>query len=180
MTSDRGGTIVIDKDKLIIIYPRYFVQRSLIDNRGELVDIGRDESFSQEALNGVKMRPSVSELLVQHVKANGYLPVLRYRSVPYASEYMFPILDTPMSDSGWADLYINPKGQGKLFIAKEKTLAEWYEMMDELKRLLYEALAETDYHLLGLTQDKVLLNKYMKNKRDILLKYYIIQNWTLP
>jgi hypothetical protein len=180
LTSDRGGTIVIDKDKLIIIYPRYFVQRRLIDNRGELVDIGRDESFSQEALNGVKMRPAVSELLVQHVKANGYLPVLRYRSVPYASEYMFPILDTPMSDSGWADLYIDPKGQGKLFIAKEKTLAEWYEMMTELKRLLYEALAETDYHLLGLTQDKGLLNKYMKNKRDILLKYYIIQDWPLP
>jgi hypothetical protein len=180
LTSDRGGTIVIDKEKLIIIYPRYFVQRRLIDDRGELVDIGRDESFSQKALYGVKMRPSVSELLVRHVKANGYLPVLRYRSVPYASEFMFPILDTPTSDSGWADLFIDTRGKGKLFIAREKTLAEWYEMMTELRQLLYEALAQKDYHLFGLTRDKVLLNEYMDNKRKILLKYYIIQDWALP
>ena len=180
LTSDRGGTIVIDKGELIIIYPRYFVQRRLIDDRGELVDIGRDESFSQEALYGVKMRPSVSELLVQHVKANGYVPVLRYRSVPYASEFMFPILDTPMSDSGWADLYIDTSGKGKLFIARDKPLAEWFEMMDELKRLLYEALAQTDYHLLGLTQDEKLWNEYMNAKRGIMEKYYIILNWPLP
>jgi hypothetical protein len=36
LTADRGGTIVMDKGKLIIIHPRYFVQRRLIDDCGDL------------------------------------------------------------------------------------------------------------------------------------------------
>jgi hypothetical protein len=179
LTSDRGGTLVIDKGELIIIYPRYFVQRRLIDDQGDLVDIGLDENFNHDPLFAVKMRPAVSELLVRYVKANGYIPVLRYRSVPYASDFMFPILDTPMSDSGWADLFIDTRGKGKLFIAKEKTLAEWYEMMNRLRQLLYSELARKDYHLLGLTEDKAHLNHYLSQKQEILRDYYIIQDWEL-
>jgi hypothetical protein len=180
LTTERGGIIVIDKGKVIIIYPRYFVQRRLIDDRGDLVDIGLDESFNHNPMFAVKMRPSVSELLVRRVKANGYIPVLRYRSVPYASDFMFPILDTPMSDSGWAELFIDTRGKGKLFIAKEKTLAEWYEMMNRLRQLFHSELARKDYHLLGLTKDKAHLNHYLSQKQKILEDYYSIRDWVLP
>ena len=154
LTADRGGTIVLDKGELIIIYPRYFIQRRLIDDRGELVNIGSDESFNQEALTGVKMRPSVSERLVRCVEANGYIPILRYRFVPYASEFVLPLLDTPMSMNGWADLFIDPRGKGQLFVAKEKTLGEWYQMMEKLRQLLFDELTGNNYHLLGLTKKK--------------------------
>ena len=127
----------------------------------------------------MKMQPSISEGLLRLVQGKGYVPVLRYRSVPYASDFFFPILDTPMSDSGWADLYIDPRGKGRLFIAKQKTLAEWYEMMSRLRDLLFTVLARKDYHLLGLTKDKVYLHRYLAQKLDILADYYIIQDWGL-
>jgi len=176
LTTERGGAIVIDKGKLIIIYPRYFVQRRLIDDQGELVDIGLDENFSHDPMFAVKMRPSVSELLIRCVKAKDYIPVLRYRSVPYASDFMLPILDTPMSCNGWADLFIDTRGKAKLFIAKERTEAQWREMMNRLQQLLFNELARKDYHLLGLTKDKAHLSEYLVKKQGILADYYIIQD----
>ena len=180
LTADRGGTIVLDKGELIIIYPCYFIQRRLIDDRGELVNIGSDESFNQEALTGVKMRPSVSERLVRCVEANGYIPILRYRFVPYASEFVLPLLDTPMSMNGWADLFIDPRGKGQLFVAKEKTLGEWYEMMEKLRQLLFDELAGNNYHLLGLTKNAINLTRYLAQKEEILAGYFIIEDWVLP
>jgi hypothetical protein len=180
LTADRGGTIVIDKGEMVIIYPRYFVQRRLIDDEGNLVDLGLDEDFGLDPAFAVKMRPSVSAGLLRSVKAQGYLPVLRYRSVPYVSDFFFPVLDTPMSDSGWADLYIDTRGKGRLFIARQKSLAEWYEMMNRLRELLFSELARKDYHLLGLTKDRAHLNQYLARKQDILADYFIIQNWAIP
>jgi hypothetical protein len=180
LTTDRGGTIVIDNDKLIVIYPRYFVQRRLIDDNGNLVDLGIDEDLSHNTYFDVELMPSVSRLLLNRVAIRGYIPVIRYRSFPYISEYMLPILDTPMSAGGWADLFINPQGKGKLFISKEKTEAEWYEMMEKLRQLLYSELVNKNYHLLGLTKDKARLNSYFARKMDILKDYYIVQDWQLP
>jgi hypothetical protein len=180
LTSDRSGTVVIDKGQLVIIYPRYFVQRRLIDDLGNLVDLGLDEDFGLNPVFAVKMRPSVSEGLVRSAKAKGYIPVVRYRTVPYASDFLFPILDTPMSDSGWADLFIDTRGKGKLFIAKDKSLAEWYEMMNRLRELFFSELARKDYHLLGLAQDGAHLSQYMAKKQGILANYYIIQDWAFP
>jgi hypothetical protein len=179
LTTERGGTIVIDQGQVAIIYPKYFIQRRLIDDNGNLVDIGLDENFGMNSLFEVKMRPAVSKLLVSQVKASHLKPVLRYRCLPYGTDYMLPVVDTPFSDSGWADLFISPSGNAGLFIAKEKSLAEWYEMMDKLKQLLYRALAGTDYHFLGLTKNLTRLNQYLAEKQDILADYYLIQNWRL-
>jgi hypothetical protein len=179
LTTERGGTIVIDKGQVKIIYPKYFIQRRLIDDNGNLVDIGLDENFGLRSMFEVKMRPAVSDLLFRYVSAYGYIPVLRYRSFLFASEFMLPILDTPVSDSGWAELFINPSGKARLFIAKQKTLAEWYEMMKKLKQLFNRALTGTDYHFLGLTKDYTHLNQYFAEKQEILADYYVIQNWSL-
>jgi hypothetical protein len=180
LTTDRGGTIVMNKDKLIVIYPRYFVQRRLIDDDGNLVDLGIDEDLSQNTNFEVELRPSVSRLLLQRTSRRGYIPVVRYRSYPYMSDYILPILDTPMSASGWADLFIDLRGKGKLFISMEKTETEWYEMMAKLKQLLDDVLAKRNYHLLGLTKDKTLLNYYLARKMDVLKDYYLIQDWQMP
>ena len=179
LSADRGGIIVIDKGKLLITHPRYFVQKRLIDDEGNLVDVGIDENFYLGGRVEVKMQPAVLNSLVQYVTSNRYKPILRYHYTPYASDFMFPILDTPTSTSGWADLYIDTRGKAKLFITKEKTLAEWYEMMNELRQLFYDALAKKEYHFLGLTKDKVYLNQYLSAKMEILKKYYIIQDWQL-
>ena len=179
LTTERGGVIVIDKDKVIIIHPKYFVQRKLIDDQGNLVDLGMDENFSYRSTFEVNMRPSVSQLLIQRVSARGYIPVVRYRSFSYVSDFMLPILDTPMSASGWADLFIDPTGRGKLFISMEKTEAEWYEMLARLKQLFYAELARKGHHLLGLTKDRAHLNYYLSKKLEILKDYYIIQDWRL-
>jgi len=180
LTSDRGGAIVLNDKNLRIIHPTYFVQRKLMDDRGTLLDIGFDESFSPEGFLGIKMQPAVSARLVRHVEANGYTPILRYRFVPYASDFRFPILDTPMTMNGWADLFVDAKGNATLFIARENTPAEWNEMMAQLKQLLFAELAKKDYHLLGLTQDNAHLNDYLAKKRAVMARYFIIMNWVMP
>jgi hypothetical protein len=177
LTTERGGIIVNDHGKIIVIHPKYFVQRRLIDDEGNLVYMGLDEDFGNDTLFNIEVRPSVSARLIRCVEAYGYSPILRYRSFPYASDFMLPVLDTPMSMSGWADLFIDTRGKAKLFIARDKTLPEWYELMNRLKQLLYTELACVDYHLLGLTKDKTRLNDYLAKKQAILADYYLIMDW---
>ena len=179
LTTVRGGIIVIDHGKAIVIYPRYFMQRRLIDDAGNLVDLGIDENLHRGPTFVVAMQPSLSRLLMRRVSSRGYIPVVRYRSFPYTSEFMLPILDTPMSCSGWADLFVDSTGRGKLFIAREKTEAEWYEMMDKLRQLLSGELAKKDYHLLGLTKDRAHLDLYLAKKQRILEEYFTVQDWRL-
>jgi len=177
LTTERGGIIVNDHGKIVIIRPKYFVQRRIIDDQGNLIYLGLDEEFSSNALFNIEVRPSVSARLIRCVQAYGYLPILRYRSFPYASDFMLPLLDTPMSMSGWAELFIDTRGRAKLFIAKDKTLPEWYELMNRLKELLYSELARVDYHLLGLTKDQARLNSYLAKKQTILEDYYVSMDW---
>jgi hypothetical protein len=179
LTTDRGGTIVIDKEKLIIIYPHYFTQRRLIDDEGNLLNLGIDESFDHKIMFDVKMQPSLSRLLISRVSRQDFVPVVRYRSFPFVSDFMLSIIDTPMSASGWADVFVDPKGRAKLFIAKDKTEAEWYEMMDRLKELFQAELARKNNQLLGLTKDMTHLNEYFKKKHNILADYFIIQEFKL-
>jgi hypothetical protein len=178
LTTERGGIIVNDHGKITVIHPRYFVQRRLIDDEGNLVYMGLDEDFSHNTLFNIEVRPSVSARLIRCVEAYGYIPILRYRSFPYASDFMLPVLDTPMSMSGWAELFIDTRGRAKLFIALDKTLAEWYELMNRLKQLFYSELARANYHLLGLTKDKAHLSEYLAKKQAILEDYYLIMDWT--
>jgi hypothetical protein len=177
LTTDRSGTIVMDKGNVLVIYPRYFVQRRLIDDEGNLVNLGIDENFSDNLMFEVKLQPAVSRLLIKRVSSQGYRPIIRFWSFPCASDFMLSLLDTPMSDSGWADLFIDTRGKAKLFISKDKTLAEWYELMNRLKQLLHSELARVDYHLLGLTKDKAHLNEYLMKKQAILEDYYVIMDW---
>ena len=181
LTTERGGTLVLDKGEVKIIYPDYFVQRSLIDHDGNLVYLGLDENFQPSpSIQGVSMKPSVSKKLYKSVQYNEYVPIVRYRSFPYASDFMLPVLDTPMSDSGWADLFIDTRGKGKLFIAKDKTLEQWYEMMGDLRQLFFDELTKKGYHLLGLTKDPAHLHEYFTKKQAILEEFYIILDWSLP
>ena len=179
LTTVRGGTIVIDEGKAIVIYPRYYMQRRLIDDAGNLVDLGIDENLHRSPTFEVAMQPSLSRLLIQRVSSKGYIPVVRCRSCPCTLEYMLPILDTPMSCNGWADLFIDPTGRAKLFIARENTEAEWCEMMNRLRQLLSGELAKKDYHLLGLTKDRVHLGLYLAKKQRILEEYFSVQDWRL-
>jgi hypothetical protein len=180
LTTERGGTIVLDRGMIKIIYSDYFVQSRLIDDEGNLVYMGLDENFQPSSTwQGVSVQPSVSRNLYKCVSYNGYAPIVRYRSFPYASDFVLPILDTPMSDSGWADLFIDTRGKAKLFIAQEKTLKEWYEMMERLRQLFFGELAKKGYHLLGLTKDKTHLNEYLSKKQKILDDYFITIDWPL-
>lgn len=180
LTTERGGTIIVDREDIRVIYPDYFVQRRLIDDLGNLVYLGIDENFGySSAWNGVSVVPSVSKKLYRCVTYNEYIPIVRFRSFPYASDFMLPILDTPMSESGWSDLFIDTRGKARLYIAKEKTLNEWYEMMERLRQLFFGELAKKRYHLLGLTKDEMHLHEYFSKKQRILEDYFIIQDWSL-
>lgn len=180
LTTERGGTLVIDRGKIKIIYSNYYVQSRLIDDEGNLVYMGQDENFQYSSTwSGISVIPSVSKKLFKCVTYNEYTPIVRYRSFPYASNFMLPILDTPMSESGWADLFIDTRGKGKLFIAKQKTLEEWFEMMERLRQLFFGELAKKGYHLLGLTKDQNHLNEYFSKKQKILDDYFIVIDWLL-
>lgn len=180
LTTERGGTLVLEEGKLKLIYSNYFIQSRLIDDEGNLIYMGLDENFQPSATwSGISVIPSVSKKLYKTVQYEGYTPVLRYRSFPYASDFMLPILDTPMSDSGWADLFIDTRGKAKLFIAKQKTLAEWYEMMDRLRQLFFGELEKKGNHLLGLTKDQQHLNEYFFKKQRILEDYFTVLDWQL-
>ena len=180
LTTERGGTLVLEEGKLKLIYSNYFIQSRIIDDEGNLIYMGLDENFQPSATwSGISVIPSVSKRLFKTVQYEDYTPVLRYRSFPYAPEYMLPILDTPMSDSGWADLFIDTRGKAKLFIAKQKTLAEWYEMMDRLRQLFFAELGKKGNHLLGLTKDQHHLNEYFFKKQRILEDYFTVLDWQL-
>jgi len=180
LTTERGGTLVLEEGKLKLIYSNYFIQSRIIDDEGNLIYMGLDENFQPSATwSGISVIPSVSKRLFKTVQYEGYTPVLRYRSFPYASDFMLPILDTPMSDSGWADLFIDTRGKAKLFIAKQKTLAEWYEMMDRLRQLFFGELEKKGNHLLGLTKDQHHLNEYFFKKQRILEDYFTVIDWEL-
>ena len=180
LTTERGGAIVIDKGEVKIIYPDYFVQRSLIDDEGNLMYLGLDENFQPSStIQGVSVIPSVSKKLYKSVQYNEYVPIVRYRSFPYASDFLLPVLDTPMSDSDWADLFIDTRGKGRLFIAKDKTLEQWYEMMERLRQLFFEELTKKGYHLLSLTKDPTHLHEYFTKKQMILEDFFTILNWSL-
>ena len=180
LTTERGGTIIVDKGVVKVIYPDYYIQSRIIDDQGNLVYLGLDENFGYSSTwNGVSVIPSISKRLYKCVTYNEYLPVVRYRSFPYASDFMFPILDTPMSESGWADLFIDPRGKAKLYIAKERSLKEWVEMMEKLRQLFFGELAKKGYHLLGLTKDQAHLHEYLSKKLRILEDYFYIQDWSL-
>jgi hypothetical protein len=178
LSADRGGVIVNAGGKLVIIRPNYFVQRRLIDDAGNLVQIGLDEELSMGQMYSVLMRPSLSRYLVAYIKAHHYVPVVRYRSFPCASDYLQPVLDTPLSENGWADLVIDPRGRAKLFIAKDKTLEQWYEMLNRLRTLYFAEVALKDYHLLGLTKDAAQMAHYLAEKQAILADYYLIQDYS--
>lgn len=180
LTTERGGTIVMDKGEIKIINPDYFIQRSLIDDDGSLVYLGLDENFQPSStVQGVSIIPSISKKLYKCVEYNEYVPIVRYRSFPYASDFMLPILDTPMSDSGWADLFIDTRGKARLYIAKEKTLEQWSTMMERLRQLFFDELTKKGCHLLGLTKDQMHLHEYFSKKQTILEDCFIIQNWSL-
>jgi hypothetical protein len=180
LTTERGGTIIVDGEDIRVIYPNYFVQRRLIDDLGNLVYLGLDENFGYSSTwNGVSVVPSISKKLYRCVTYNEYIPMVRFRSFPYASDFMLPILDTPMSESGWSDLFVDTRGKARLYIAKEKTLNEWYEMMERLRQLFFGELAKKGYHLLGLTKDEMHLHEYLSKKQRILEDYFIIQDWSL-
>jgi hypothetical protein len=92
---------------------------------------------------------------------------------------MLPLIDTPLSDSGWAELFIDRMGRGQLYVAREKTLEEWYEMMGKLRQLFFDALANKGYHLLRLTKDRLHIQEYMMSKQRILYDYFHIVDWSL-
>ena len=180
LTTERGGTLVIDKGNIKLIYSNYFIQSRLIDDEGNLIYLGLDENFRPSSTwSETSVIPSVSKKLFKSVQYEGYTPILRYRSFPYASDFMLPILDTPMSDSGWADLFIDTRGKAKLFIAKQKTLAEWYEMMERLRQLFFGEPEKKGNHLLGLTKDQSHLNEYFSKKQFILEEYFTVMDWSL-
>jgi hypothetical protein len=179
LTTERGGTIVGGGGEVIVIYPKYFVQRRVIDDDGALVYLGLNEEHEDVTQLGIQLRPSTSALLLKCASYHGYTPIVRYRSFPYASDHLLPLLDTPISDSGWADLFIDTRGRAKLFVAKDRTLPQWCEMLEELRQLLYAELARKDYHLLGLTRDPTHLNEYMVKKQAILAMYYHTEDFVL-
>jgi hypothetical protein len=176
LTTERGGTFVKDGDKLRVIYPKYFVQRSLIDDEGNLIYLGLDEDFSHSTMFAVKMQPSVSRQLMQYTAAHSYVPIVRYRSFPYASDYMLPILDTPMSCNGWAELFIDTRGHAKLFVSREKAEEEWVEMMNALRGLFFSELSKKDCRFLRFMKDSVGLNQYLARKQEILADYFVIRD----
>jgi len=69
LTTVRGGTIVIDHGKAIVIYPRYFMQRRLIDDAGNLIDLGIDENLHRGPTFVVAMQPSLSRELMRRVSS---------------------------------------------------------------------------------------------------------------
>lgn len=177
LTTERGGIIVVSMDNPTIIHPEYFVQRSLIDDEGNMIYIGLDAS--RIMANTVEIKPFISKKLAKLRFRKGYRSneiFIRYHSFPYQSESMLPILDTPVSANLWGELAIDPQGGARLFMAKYNESNEWVKMMGKLRELFVSELNKKDNHLLGLTKDKTHLDEYLKKKEDILKNYYDIED----
>lgn len=160
----------------IVHRPAYFFQRSLIDDEGNLLYLGLDDTKAILAAMP-KLRP------VEHVSAIGKVlrrislapPIVRYCTFPFASETLLPLVDTPPTLPGWADLVISPSGRGRLFIAMDKDPFEWQQMMNLLKELLIDTLKSVEFRLLSLTKNADLQDEYLTKKESILRECFLIK-----
>ncbi|MEK7573622.1 MAG: hypothetical protein AAB531_04320 [Patescibacteria group bacterium] len=170
---ERGGIITPDG---AVHHPEFFVQRSVVDDEGNLIVLGHDEGAAME--DTLKMQPAFyKKLAKQGFRTNGPFPFLvRYRSHPVCDETMLPILDVPMSANGWSELVINPQGKARLFIARDCSDNQWAEMMSRLQQLLIDELGRKGNHLLAFTKDKDHLNDYLKRKEVILRDYFVVED----
>ena len=89
---------------------------------------------------------------------------------------MLPLIDTPVTLPGWVDdLAISPSGRGGLFAAKNSSQPEWEQMMNSVRQLFIWATRSAGFHLLGLVNDKGLLNEYLTTKESILRQCFLIE-----
>ncbi len=170
---ERGGIISPDG---AVHHPEFFLQRSIVDDEGNLIVLGHDEGAASD--DTLKMQPAFYKKLAQQgFRTNGPFPFLiRYRSHPVCDETMLPILDVPMSASNWSELVVNPQGKARLFTAKDNSDKQWVEMMGKLQQLLIDEMRKKRNHLLAFTKGKDHLNEYLKRKEAILQDYFIIED----
>ncbi len=170
---ERGGIITPDG---MVHHPDFFLQRSLIDDEGNLICLGHDEEAA--TMDTVKMQPAFYKRLAQQgFRTNGPFPFLiRYRSHPVCDETMLPILDVPMSASNWSELVVNPQGKARLFTAKDNSDKQWAEMMSRLQQLLIVEMRKKQNRLLALTKDGAHLQEYLQQKETILSDYFEIRD----
>ncbi len=173
LNSERGGIITPDGE---VHHPEFFVQRSVVDDEGNLIVLGHDEGAASD--DTLKMQPAFYKKLAQQgFRTNGPFPFLiRYRSHPVSDETMLPVLDIPMSASNWSELVISPDGKARLFTAKNNNDKQWAEMMSRLQQLLIDEMRKKRNHLLAFTKDVNHLNEYLKKKETILQDYFTIED----
>ena len=170
---ERGGIITPDGE---VYHPEFFNQRSIIDDEGNLIVLGHDEGAATE--DTLKMQPAFYKRLAQQgFRTNGPFPFLiRYRSHPVCDETMLPILDVPMSAPNWSELVINPKGEARLFTARNVGDEGWQEIMNRLRDLFIDEMRKKRNRLLAFTKDESHLNEYLSKKETILKDYFVIQD----
>jgi len=164
---ERGGIITPDG---LVHHPDYYLQESLIDDKGDMIYLGINEGSASD--DSIKIGPAQFKKLAKYRFRQ---PALRYHSFPFESETMLPILDTPISASGWADLVISPKSRSRLFVAKEQSQAEWQKMMTRLSELFVGAMRKKQNRLLAFVKDETYLEEYLAEKESILKDYYTIE-----
>jgi hypothetical protein len=145
-------------------------QRVLIDDRGDLVHLGLLKS-SRGGARDVLLTPSTFPALF---KSDLQRPVLRYLTVPVASESLLGLIDIPIGVHGWADLLIDPRGRARLLVARDRTSEDWQELADRLLRVFVDAMRAKGNRLLALVQDPEALSGYVVRKEKILDDYFTL------
>lgn len=184
-TYDNGDPLNLERGGFIepngyIHHPEYFVQRSLIDDEGNLIHLGLCESNPRE--DAVYFTPAKLEKLAKQgyrtgeVSLDGPRFLIRYHSFPYESDIPLSILDPPISAPDFAELVICPSGKARLYVAKDQPDSNWQQMMDRLRDLFIAEMRKKGNHLLRFTQDSAHLYEYLAQKEAILQDYFIIED----
>jgi len=161
--------------------PALFVQRTLIDDEGNVIYLGFDDGYWTVPNFSVTMKPTPTfSRFLEETYGKDYTPLLWYHTspVPFASELWMPILDIPLTSYAIPELVIDPETKkGILFIAKSG--ADLEECMQRLQALWETELAACDRSLLTLMKNEDRLWAYLKEKEEILGRNFLWEEYDL-
>lgn len=183
-----------------VFHPRFFIQRVLIDDEGEVIWLGLDYGQDPTPKFSVWMHPTLDVLtkllmkLYQELKGAPwhYEPLVWYHTSPLPFTVAgFPLLDIPLPGYTLVEVIIEPDGirdrdpvnpdrevlihQSRILIPRKG--ADFEAMIKRLEEHWEKTLSDCGGHLLHLAKDK--LREYLDRKMEIINEYYLMEDCEL-
>jgi hypothetical protein len=191
-TMEVSGLVASDREgKLGVLQDPYFIRRSLIDDEGHLIYCGLDEGILVQSkykrlresnsrwapfpvnffpCGGYELYEKYGSHSIEYARHDKFSPLFRYTFFPIATEEYIPLIDTPLTNDRWVDVFIRPDGTAFVYFLKPGS--DLRQLGMELKELWDDELSKKEHHLLKFTRDAAHVETYIRMKARILKKAF--------